>query len=613
MAPEADPEDARPEGEAEDAPADDAADSGASGGKRSGRRRRRSRSTSRKRTSASASDDADAAASDVADAAAGDGTADGTEDDAWADAGAEDDSDADADADADAVSAEGDGRGGTEDDVGDVDDVDSVDIGASDVEDVEDGGGTDPSDDEPGSEPVDELPDARDSEPDADAEGASVPTSPGGTSRRRGRAGSRAERPAPGPRTAARRAARRTRFRRVVLTLLLGGGAVVLAVAVGPGVLDALQRDTSDVVAPATPDATDPDGSAPEEEVGLDPAPTALLSTVDGPQQGARATTVVVLGVDRASGRGTILLVPTTLATDVPGFGLLQLAGAEQIGGAELVALTLSNTLGLGFDTVATVTRQDWAALFGRVGGFEVEIRERLVVTDEDGGSEVRFEPGAQFLDGPRLAELLTLRQDGEPELAGLPRVQAVLEGFLAAASDGGIDAVLEDGAPMLRSSDQDALADVLRGLVAASGDDLVDVRTLPVTPIGAGDDASYRLDEAGAAALVADRFPDATTTPAADLGRGLRLEIRNGNGVPGSGARVTEVVVPLGHQVVLTGNADRFDVEETRVIVYDDDQEVVRAAQGIVDALGVGRVELSEVPQGISDATILVGRDFAS
>jgi len=414
----------------------------------------------------------------------------------------------------------------------------------------------------------------------------------------------------PGPRAQARRQARRRRLRGGVLWVLAAAAVGVLVVVAGP-VLLGLVDDARQEQAPAA------DGEAPEDVTGdAAPAPvadagrrTVLLTTTDPTGDDAGALGAMVLGVDADADRGTVLLVPTTLAADVPGYGLLQLARAEEFGAAPLVALTLENLTGIRLDQAVTVAQQDWAAVFSRVGGFEVEVRERLVVATDDGGSEARFEPGTQFLDGPRLAELLTLRQPGEPELAMLPRIETVLEGFLAAAADGGIDAVFSDGAPMLDATDTEGLESVLRALVDLQSRDALDVRTLPVTPLGAGDDASYRLDAAGTAALVADRFPGAADGGAAE--QGVRLEIRNGNGVPGIGARVAELLVPLGHRVVLTGNADTFDHPTTRVIIYDDDATVVTAAQEILEVLGTGRLEVSEVPQGITDVTVLVGQDF--
>ena len=134
-------------------------------------------------------------------------------------------------------------------------------------------------------------------------------------------------------------------------------------------------------------------------------------------------------------------------------------------------------------------------------------------------------------------------------------------------------------------------------------------MRTLPVAPVGAGDEVVYQVDERGAA-LATDLLGagDATDDAVAD---GVRLEVLNGNGRVGVGAEVAELLVPLGHQIVITGNAENFDQRETLVTVRSDDQELLAAAQEIVNTLGVGRVTISSIPSTTVDITIVVGADW--
>jgi len=80
--------------------------------------------------------------------------------------------------------------------------------------------------------------------------------------------------------------------------------------------------------------------------------------------------------------------------------------------------------------------------------------------------------------------------------------------------------------------------------------------------------------------------------------------------GVPGLGQDVAAVLVPLGFRVVLSQNADLFGYERTRVVANSG--RAIADAQRIREALGVGRVRVSQVPSGIGDITIIVGEDFA-
>jgi hypothetical protein len=162
----------------------------------------------------------------------------------------------------------------------------------------------------------------------------------------------------------------------------------------------------------------------------------------------------------------------------------------------------------------------------------------------------------------------------------------------------------------MLTTTETDVAEQVLRGL---AGDDVAErvvLRTLPVTVLGSGDGLFYRLDDERAQQFVEDVL-GGTEQVAVDQAEGLRLEILNGNGRAGIGADVASLLVPLGHTVAITRNAEDFDNATTRVLLYGDDDELLRAAQEIVDALGVGRIEISDVSSSVVDITVLVGADF--
>ena len=348
-----------------------------------------------------------------------------------------------------------------------------------------------------------------------------------------------------------------------------------------------------------------------------DTRPTVLVATFD--DAGESVERIQLFQYDSEADRGSVVLVPTTMVADVPGYGLLPVGDAGAFGGVPLLELTLENQLGVAVDATVRVTEQDWAALFARTGGFEVDVAQPIAVpatddtdaTDDAGAPERRFEPGTQFLDGPRLAELLTVDVAGEDELTSFARVRQVVEGFLATAeSEGGLDAVFEDGAPMLTASDVEVVERVLRGLAGPDVVDRVVLRTLPVTVMGSGDAVFYRLDEDRASDFVTEVLGGTEQVVDAP-GEGLRIEILNGNGRAGIGADVATLLVPLGHTVAITRNAEAFDHPTTRVLIHGDGDEVVAAAQEIVDTLGVGRIEVSEVPSSIVDITVLVGADF--
>jgi polyisoprenyl-teichoic acid--peptidoglycan teichoic acid transferase len=387
---------------------------------------------------------------------------------------------------------------------------------------------------------------------------------------------------------------------------------------------------------------------APADEAAPPPTIAAgdrqpALAFVTHDEAGDGASAVAVLAYDRDADQGTILLVPAGTVADVPGHGSFTVGDAFTFGEGPLVAVTIDNLLDVRLDGVVSVSRDDWAALIDDVGPVAVEVRSRLVAAG-DGGGEVRFEPGVQQLDGQRAAEYLTFRGEGETELEALPRTQQVLTGLLARVAEDpealrdamGIAPEMLDAATAgaATTGEQDAAADAQDGAAGEDPDvgplrtadpllayalltELADARqrervttlTLPVSPLGTGRDDLYRVDAGRATQLIDERL--AASRPTEATGAGRSLQVLNGNGVPGIGQQVAERLQPGGYRILLTGNADRFTHETTRIVVYDDSSEQLAIARDIQERLGVGEIERSGTPQSVVDVTIVVGRDF--
>ncbi|MFO7961807.1 MAG: LCP family protein [Nitriliruptoraceae bacterium] len=405
------------------------------------------------------------------------------------------------------------------------------------------------------------------------------------------------------PAARGRRAAAAGTLRRQGRSRLLLGviGLVVLAVVLVLLVSGWLGR------AMVGSDEEDPDVVS---EVGA-AQPTLALLTVDGASAEGEAARLSVLAHDRAAGEGTVLLLPTTTIADVPGHGTFSLGEAQQLGGAPLIGVTVANLLGIGIDGVATISTAGWAALLDTLGGVEVTVRSELGAAD----GSVRFAPGEQVLSGERLAAYLTMTAAGETELDALPRVQQVLGAMLdAVAQDPSLverwlDMELADGSPAIATDEPALVRALLLELAEARAVDDVTTWTLPVVPLGSGRDDGYRLDVRRADELVADRFE--ASRPGTEVTGGRDVEILNGNGVPRVGQEVAERLSDGGYRIVLTGNADRFTYETTRIVLHGRSPGQLAVGRDVQARLGVGELELAATPGSVVDVTIVVGADF--
>ena len=115
----------------------------------------------------------------------------------------------------------------------------------------------------------------------------------------------------------------------------------------------------------------------------------------------------------------------------------------------------------------------------------------------------------------------------------------------------------------------------------------------------------------AGTVTVAAQPALDDTVTEAFGTEAPISAIVQNGNGAPGVGEEVGRRIIPAGFRVVLSQNAATFDLPTTDVIANGD--ENLGAARAARKALGVGKVGVSQVPSGIGDITIVVGKDFTA
>lgn len=414
------------------------------------------------------------------------------------------------------------------------------------------------------------------------------------------------------PRLRARQRVRRERARRRRRRLLLGvavGALAALAVAGGTMLL-ASSRDAQPEPNVAATDAAQP---APEQSTLLlvrhpsEPGPASGVTLLAG---GAASVNADDAQVDVPA---AVVFLPVGTLVDLPGFGTDRLGLAYQYGGPALVEAAVENLLGIDVDHVAAVSESGLAALLERTGGLTLDVPQRLVVRAEDGSAQVRFEPGAQVLDGPRLAEYWGFEE--RDELDALPRQQQVLaQLFVHAANDPTLLArLVGDGAPQLETSaPQDWLAALLTQLSQAAADDLLTFTLLPVEPFGVpGPDGrgTFRADEPAVQEMVRGLLAD--SVPPGGGAQALRVQVLNGVGVPGVGQEVDRRLQGAGVRIVLTDNARSFDFAETRILVYDESPELLEAAERVREHLGVGTIQVSRQAQNVVDITIVVGADF--
>ncbi len=283
---------------------------------------------------------------------------------------------------------------------------------------------------------------------------------------------------------------------------------------------------------------------------------------------------IAVIG-EGSSSSPAALTVPPHLQLELAGQGSGTTEDLAPLPGDSL-RVDLSNVLGMWISHYAVTDLGHLAALVDRAGGLEVQFASPTPI-----GAQV-LGPGAVTLSGEQAkAYLSTAGPDA------FTRWETVLQAFF--------DRPLAVGAAdLLQSDDAQAAAAVLAGSKGAN------VVTFP-TKLSVG---RVQIPDLAAVDRLMVEYFGMKAPP-------VPVFVLNGSGAASVGEAVAHLIVPAGFRVVISQNADRFTRRHTQVIATGE--EHLADARRVRQALGVGRVAVTQVPSGVADVTIVVGKDFSS
>lgn len=403
--------------------------------------------------------------------------------------------------------------------------------------------------------------------------------------------------------------AERWRQRGKRLSLLLAAMAVgVGLVVIGSVLLDNRGGEDTPVV-DAEPSGTAVVGNSTVLLIRTAPWAPGADASPNRPAEG-----LTLLSSDAEAGP-SVIFIPSTLLVEIPGVGLDRLGLAQQYGGSSLTVAAVENAMGIEISGGIAVDDRHLGEVLDLTGGVTLDVPQRLVDRSDDGTGVLAFEPGEQFLPGPRLAQLLSFQQRGETELDTFSRQQLVLTEFLSGLTDDVRDevmpALLEQVSTTLRPQVVD---ETLAALASGARDGSLDFHLLPVTPLGTTDaelGTAYQPRTEDLHDLVARALP--TSIPEGGGAAALPIQVLNGVGRPGIGQRVDEALEGLGFRIALSDNARHFDYAETQIVIYEETPAMLAVAEQVRAAMGVGTILVSRQPQSVVDLTIVVGADFVA
>jgi anionic cell wall polymer biosynthesis LytR-Cps2A-Psr (LCP) family protein len=317
---------------------------------------------------------------------------------------------------------------------------------------------------------------------------------------------------------------------------------------------------------------------------------------------------LTLLTYDEERNRAAAIYIPAHLASEIPGRGLLSLSDGWVSGGPSLLLASAENLLGMKIDRYMELSDNDAEILFEGTGPLSINVPSEVQVAEGTSGARVIFDVGPQELSTEFLVRLLYTRgldvDDAELGSRILAFWDALLERY--AGDRTGLNEVITATGPALESDATiEDLAEFFESLASVPESDVL-LASLPVRPIAAGDSELYSADIEETSRLLTEAMGEGVSTE-----DDVRVQVLNGNGVPGIGAEVADRLIGEGFRVILSGNARRFDYETTVIVTYDDSEEGMALAERARELLGVGEVQVSSQHQGSVDLTIVIGKDF--
>ncbi len=319
---------------------------------------------------------------------------------------------------------------------------------------------------------------------------------------------------------------------------------------------------------------------------------------------------------DQLHRQGVMLLVPSQVISQVPGFGSMPFGQTLTVGDAATPSETLSDLIGVTVDGSWVLNQSAMAALVDKLGGITVTVN-RDVTTTSGSVTTVVIPTGTQKLDGASAVAYATFLASGEAEQARLARFNAVLTAVLAGLPKsvdqlsllvGGL------GGGSVSSFTPARLAGVLAAVAADDAADVTDDQLLPVTVLDPGDgQQSFSVDAAETAQLVNRDLAD--SVPSNRKTSGNRVLVENLVGTPDIGESTRTKLAAAGFVFVPGPNAPGMPnaTALSEVLVFSSLPAAVTQGDAVAQALGLPNTDvlISNQQLTVADVIAIIGADY--
>lgn len=290
-----------------------------------------------------------------------------------------------------------------------------------------------------------------------------------------------------------------------------------------------------------------------------------LIVGCDEIENHGRADTIVFLSISPKTKDVLILSIPRDTRVEIPGRGMDKINHAYAFGGEKLISKTVSSFLDVPIHFYAVADFNGFVNIIDELGGVEIDVEKEMHYVDKAGGVEINLYPGKQILDGEKSLQYIRFRQDKLGDLGRIKRQQklalAVIKKMMKFDSITKIPQISEGMKGYIetniKTQDAIALANLFRGV----NQEKFRVETVQSKPVYI-EGISYLEPNV-------EEVRQRVKSLIYGKNSGVKVEVLNGNATSGIAHKIAKDLELQGFKVINIGNADNFDYEKTKIIVY--------------------------------------------
>jgi len=333
-------------------------------------------------------------------------------------------------------------------------------------------------------------------------------------------------------------------------------------------------------------------------------------------------SSIVFTSYYSATGETRSLCMPTKTLMDVPGIGAELIGRSVEIGGMDLLSLTLEKGLGMDME-IDYYLLMDVKNVVGKLGGIELSLDQAYAVKNYTDGTTFSLEPGVNLLDGDETQNMLKYFSGIEKEVPVEDiKIQKKIIDTIIARIVGDAEEDLTNNINLVKDYiDSDLSLEELLKLFSTfskieTSKNMVYTLGVSSTELE-GEGIVYLPDVANLSNLFnKDETQEEVVTEAE---RTITVTILNGVGTPGIAAELSDALRSQVYEsgkvkfdILEVGNADNFNYSENEIVVYSSNESIIMtAASEIKGMLGTGTITTREEEVVSSDIVIILGSDY--